>query len=201
MAGAAAGGANGAAQLGAVAHALVGKRVKFQVQQQEVEGVVYVFDPADNCIAIFEPGQGPKARQTVRIFNLSYVQNITQVGEAMHELHEALQPRAQWLPKLQHDKIAERATASAEKRQKSLGADVTVAAQDCFDAISRTLPCTWDGTDIRVLDVLRLSAPYTIQQLKKAKEEDDGRHDRTFDQVRKILSDREAKHPTGGKGK
>lgn len=42
-----------------------------------------------------------------------------------------------------------------------MGEGVSVLAQHMYDAINKTMPCSWDGSVIVVLDEVRVAPPYT----------------------------------------
>eukprot|EP01064_Diplonema_japonicum_P011711 TRINITY_DN1915_c4_g3_i1.p1 TRINITY_DN1915_c4_g3~~TRINITY_DN1915_c4_g3_i1.p1 ORF type:complete len:212 (+),score=30.04 TRINITY_DN1915_c4_g3_i1:70-636(+) len=176
-----------------LSESLVGKKVSVKTNNGEsFEGVIYAFDQKQNCLALFEPGsQTNKSRQTFKMLNTSYVTSVTPVADST-ETYLNEQFRKGDLPKINTEKIQERARAAREKREYSMGADVTIEAQDVFDAIERTLKCSWDGSTIVILDVVELKAPYKPEDLK-AKEDGstNKRAANTLEQIKKILKDRE----------
>ena len=69
------------------------------------------------------------------MFNLSHVSSVTSSGD--EELPDHFKPKAE-LPKINTDKLKERAAIEKEKRRAAMGDNVSIEAQDVFDAISRT---------------------------------------------------------------
>lgn len=50
---------------------------------------------------------------------------------------------------------------AAEQEAARVGDGVSVLAQHMYDAINKTMPCSWDGSVIVVLDEVRVAPPYT----------------------------------------
>ena len=48
-----------------------------------------------------------------------------------------------------------------EAAMAMLNPNASAAGQACFDALSKTLDCSWNGDSINVLDQVRVDAPYT----------------------------------------
>ena len=57
------------------------------------------------------------------------------------------------------DAAVARLKEAAARKNKSVSRE----AQDLFDALIRTLPTRWDGTDIVVNDAVVITAPYRVE--------------------------------------
>ncbi|KAJ9456712.1 Protein LSM12 [Diplonema papillatum] len=165
---------------------LIGKKVSIKTTSNETfEGIIYGYDQQQNCLALFEAGGQSKNRQSFRLFNASYIDRVTQTGEPTEDFFKGE------LPKISKEKVRDRANTAREKRMHALGQDVSIEAQDVFDAIERTLRCTWDGTTIVILDAIKLSHPYLPENLKEKDGVSAERGMQTLEQVKKILKDRQ----------
>eukprot|EP01059_Diplonema_ambulator_P010796 TRINITY_DN20828_c0_g2_i1.p1 TRINITY_DN20828_c0_g2~~TRINITY_DN20828_c0_g2_i1.p1 ORF type:complete len:186 (+),score=40.27 TRINITY_DN20828_c0_g2_i1:73-630(+) len=175
-----------------LSESLVGKKVSVQTNNGATfEGVIYAFDQKQSCLTLFDIGsQSNKARQSFKMFNTSYVTKVTPLDSGS-ESHLSEYFRKGELPKINTEKIEERARAAREKREGAMGVDVTIEAQDVFDAIERTLKCTWDGQTIVILDVVELRPPYRLDDLKARDDSNNTRSTNTLEHVKKILRDRE----------
>eukprot|EP00755_Sulcionema_specki_P013565 Sspe_Gene.54292::Locus_29968_Transcript_1_3_Confidence_0.400_Length_950::g.54292::m.54292 len=176
-----------------LSEAIVGQHIRFRVNNAEsVEGVVYAYDPQQNTLAVFDMNTSQRARHNFRIFNTLYISQVSIVGDADDYLPEALRRKSPALPKLHTDKLKDRLQNAKETRPQYMGRDVTIEAQDVFDSINRTLKCKWEGTNIIILGSVRLTAPYTPNELQEV-EGSGGRGQQTLEHVTKILIDRQKK--------
>lgn len=69
---------------------------------------------------------------------------------------------------------------AAARKNKS----VTKEAQEIFDALTRTLPTRWDGTNIVVMDAVVISTPYRGEDCRAAA----GQHASALARVKKVVS-------------
>eukprot|EP01060_Flectonema_neradi_P022104 TRINITY_DN30393_c0_g1_i1.p1 TRINITY_DN30393_c0_g1~~TRINITY_DN30393_c0_g1_i1.p1 ORF type:complete len:186 (+),score=17.23 TRINITY_DN30393_c0_g1_i1:61-618(+) len=176
-----------------ISDSLVGKKVSVKtVNGETFEGIIYGYDQSQNCIALFEMPSGQtrsRGRYTFKMFNITHLQSLTPIDGGSADASFIEQFKSGDLPKINTQKIQERANTAREKRAANMGTDVSIEGQDVFDAISRTLRCTWDNATIVVLDVVTIVPPYGTENMKE-KEGGGARAQQTLEQVKKILKDR-----------
>merc|ERR1719316_2121677 len=72
------------------------------------------------------------------------------------------EPVEESLPAVDLEEVTKRAKLleeTAQKNSRNWGVGVTQQAQEVFDAVNKTMPCTWEKEDIRVFGV-RITPPY-----------------------------------------
>jgi hypothetical protein len=120
---------------------------------QELAGEVLAYDAVDGAVLLQRPGSSPFHT------HLSVVK-LAALGEVL----ESRQPAGPPPPPPAVDEARtqdrlERAMRAAEVDAAKLGVGVTREAQLVFDAMSKTLPCRWDGQRILVLEEVRGGRP------------------------------------------
>jgi hypothetical protein len=63
-----------------------------------------------------------------------------------------------------------------------VGVGVTKEAQSIFDALSKTMPCTWQGRSIYVMEAVLVAPPYTTADVTTHIE-----HKGAFERVKVVL--------------
>jgi hypothetical protein len=185
----------------------VGLNVRIKTHAGEVyEGTIYAFDRELGIFVLFEPSD-LRNRSNFRVFKTDCLTEIVTTGPHVTRLPEPLNADSR-LPKINAAKIRESADHTARDRIHKLGTDVTIEAQDIFDALSKTYPCKWDGSSIIILGEVRIEAPYTTD---KVRAETGGRPsdasggkpiESTVERVKKVLEGerRKMKSPAAKKG-
>ena len=79
-----------------------------------------------------------------------------------------------------------KAVKSAAQALARRGVGVTQDAQDLFDGLNKTLPCTWSGTSILVLGEISIDAPYTGDSIRALSGESSP-NDPSLQRVRKVV--------------
>eukprot|EP01012_Entosiphon_sulcatum_P019725 TRINITY_DN2464_c0_g1_i2.p2 TRINITY_DN2464_c0_g1~~TRINITY_DN2464_c0_g1_i2.p2 ORF type:complete len:185 (-),score=48.05 TRINITY_DN2464_c0_g1_i2:354-908(-) len=165
---------------------LVGLRVKVKtVTGEEFDGAVYAVDPDQSIFVLYEPSD-LRNRSNFRIFKTEALTDITpyEDGQRM-DLPYPLSQGVD-LPRLNPKVIRENADANAKERALKLGHDVTIEAQDIFDALSKTYPCSWDQQTIVVLGETRIDPPYVAESVHA--EPGKSVPEPTLERVRKVLA-------------
>jgi protein LSM12 len=60
-------------------------------------------------------------------------------------------------------KMEQKNKGIAERALASIGKDVSAEAQAIFDALNKTMPCEWEGQNIRVMEEVLIKPPYQPQ--------------------------------------
>lgn len=127
----------------------LGMHVELQTTgDQQLQGTV--FAAAGQCVVLQQPGSSPY-HSNVLLFKDSIV-------AALSHITLPAQPVDTRLPVVDPRRGAERlrrAVAAAEAEAAKIGEGVSAEAQAVFDALSKTLPCRWDGKHIVVLEEVR----------------------------------------------
>ena len=79
-----------------------------------------------------------RGRYTFKMFNIAHLQSLTPIDGGAADASFIDQFKSGDLPKINTQKIQERATTAREKRAANMGTDVSIEGQDVFDSISRT---------------------------------------------------------------
>jgi len=136
--------------------AVIGAVVRiFTTLQDEFEAEIFNVDPKTNTVILKEGGS--EAKRNYRIINLDCIAKVQTITPA-----PVGQPVEQ-LPVANMAKIRAREEAklrAAYEESMKIGIGVSLDAQILFNALSKTLPCRWDGETIIVMEDVRVAPPY-----------------------------------------
>eukprot|EP00668_Euglena_longa_P028854 GGOE01036183.1.p1 GENE.GGOE01036183.1~~GGOE01036183.1.p1 ORF type:complete len:210 (-),score=2.50 GGOE01036183.1:190-768(-) len=177
----------------------VGLNVRVKtVAGDSYEGAVFAFDCDQGIFVLYEPSD-LRNRSNFRVFKTDCLQELTLLDTEPTRLPEPLNADSK-LPKINAAKVKENATTAARERAKKMGQDVTIEAQDIFDAMSKTYPCTWDNASIVVLGEVRIEPPYTVDKVQPepGRSSDTGGKgiESTVERVKKVLQGERSKMKT-----
>ncbi|KAN0030173.1 hypothetical protein ACTA71_009934 [Dictyostelium dimigraforme] len=185
-------------------------RIKTTTDEQ-FEGEVFNYDPVTQCIIILSDESTSAVvtqKRTVRIILESSIKAITCLSlpttttttstpttptvtspttnkQNSHNNHNQNNLNNDLsLPSLnvqliikKQDEVIKKATQKAMK----IGVGVTPEAQEIFNSISRTLPCDWLGENIIVLNEVKISSPYNIENCTGPE------NSKSIERVKKVL--------------
>ncbi|KAG2760030.1 hypothetical protein JG687_00003579 [Phytophthora cactorum] len=138
-------------------HKAVGAKVRVVTATQETfEGVIFTLDPVANFL-VLEEQDGAKSK--TRIFQLEALQKVEVLERAPAGLMLTL-------PAISADELQrmeQRNKGVAERALASIGQGVSGEAQAIFDALNKTMPCEWEGANIRVMGEVVIKPPYHPQ--------------------------------------
>eukprot|EP00879_Flechtneria_rotunda_P004289 GHRR01004538.1.p1 GENE.GHRR01004538.1~~GHRR01004538.1.p1 ORF type:complete len:178 (+),score=50.01 GHRR01004538.1:277-810(+) len=144
--------------------------------REEVTGTVFGYDPGTEMVMIKQPGTHGGV-VNLRLYKADQLQ-------VLHAERPKRQPDLK-LPYVDKDRARQREEKSlqqAEADMAKVGAGVTKEAQSIFDALSKTMPCVWQGQSIFVMDVVTIEPPYTVDSVTTSIE-----HKGALERVKKVL--------------
>ena len=128
-----------------------------------VSGAVYTVDPVTGTVVLFSAAaNGRREARDVRLVPAHAVAGVKVVADASPRDAEAL---VQPLPAVDLKLCAKReaeAFEAMETAMAQLNPNATPEGQAMFDALSKTMDCSWVDDSINVLDQVRVDAPYGV---------------------------------------
>ncbi|EGC34582.1 hypothetical protein DICPUDRAFT_88261 [Dictyostelium purpureum] len=179
---------------------IVGLKVLIKTtSNDEFEGEVFNYDPVTTCITLLSDESTSAVitqKRTVRVLlessiadikclslptntvpNVQSPTNKPQPNISSNNVDLTLPPINVQLINKKQDEIIRKATQQAMK----IGVGVTSEAQEIFNSLSKTLPCTWSGDNIIVLGEIKISSPYNIDNCTGPE------NSKSLDRVKKVL--------------
>ncbi|KAE9008393.1 hypothetical protein PR003_g17616 [Phytophthora rubi] len=161
-------------------HKAVGAKVRVLTGAQEsFEGVIFTLDPVANFL-VLEEQDGAKSR--TRIFQLEALEKV----EVLEPAPAGLQLTLPAISEEELQRVEQRNKGLAEKALASIGQGVTGEAQAIFDALNKTMPCEWEGANIRVMGEVVIKPPYQPQNCVSA-------NTQVLSRVKKVLEGEKSK--------
>ncbi|PRP76933.1 hypothetical protein PROFUN_06211 [Planoprotostelium fungivorum] len=120
-----------------------------------LEGEIFSYDSNTGCVVLSTSLVHTTMKKTLNIIKTSHIKDIQYIGKGTTTNLR--------LPSVDVTKIRNKediAVRTAKEEQLRIGVNVSKEAQDIFNALSKTLPCRWDGDTIIVLDEIYIRNPY-----------------------------------------
>lgn len=158
-----------------------GAAVASAQQQQVVRGTVVASDAVTATLLLQSPG-AHNGVATIIFIRTAFISEILS-----SEPPPPGSPVDTTLPPVDLDrcrKREERALLQAEADASRVGEGVTKGAQAIFDALSKTMPCRWQGKTVVVLEEIFVEEPYTPGAARSSSME----HQATLLRVQKVLT-------------
>ncbi|KAG9451116.1 hypothetical protein H6P81_011081 [Aristolochia fimbriata] len=108
-----------------------------------------------------QEGSKVGAKCNIRLLKANYIKEVTLLGKG----EDPLDVTKCYLDLNSIQAREESAIRQAESEAERIGIGVTSEAQNIFDALSKTLPVRWDRTVIVVMNEVRVSSPYTPENV------------------------------------
>ena len=118
--------------------------------------IFYSYDIAESNTFVLQE-KADQGRVNYHWLKCSSVRDITVTGLTQQTLDNTSLPSIPVSSMEEQDRKASETFAST---RDMIGVGVSQEAQDIFDSLSKTMPCSWDGNVIRCYRV-RISSPYS----------------------------------------
>lgn len=165
-----------------------------------VEGWVYTYDEATNCVVLQSlaaeapGGHGRAAKSGKFDFHILKVSALKDVAVTAPPASAAVSSPGDTsvlVPAgtVNVDKVIARENSAVKaeaQRVARIGVGVTKEAQHIFDALAKTMPCSWSGEQIVVLGQVAVLPPYGAENVHPIKGADATKH--TLDRIRLVLT-------------
>jgi len=127
------------------------------------EGCVYTVDPVTKTVVLFSSAaKGRASERDVRLIPAHAIRTIYVIADATGDDESALVAA---LPPVDLRVCAKReadAFEAMELAMAQLNPSASPDGQAMFDALSKTMDCSWVENSINVLDQVRIDAPYGV---------------------------------------
>ncbi|KAG7378832.1 protein with role in RNA processing [Phytophthora pseudosyringae] len=161
-------------------HKAVGAKVRVLTTGQETfEGVIFTLDLVAHFL-LLEEQDGAKTK--TRIFQLEALQKV----EVLEPAPAGLMLTLPVVSDEELQRVEQRNKGLAERALASIGQGVSVEAQSVFDALNKTMPCEWEGANIRVMAEVVIKPPYQQQNCVSA-------NTQVLSRVKKVLEGEKSK--------
>ena len=130
-----------------------------------LEGTLFTACPITNLVAISIPSTPP----THHVLPISSINNFTLLSTASSPGPPSFTSASPPIAPVDPVALAKRADAAVARLKEAAARknkSVSKEAQDLFDALIRTLPTRWDGTNIVVNDAVVITAPYRVEDCR-----------------------------------
>jgi len=130
---------------------------------EEVRGEVVGHHQAASLLVLRGPSTVLLRPTPLRMVRTDQIQSIS----------EAVLPRPTYDTRLPYIDVQrcrdreERAVQAAAVEAAKVGNNVTAEAQQVFNALAKTMPCTWKGRDIVVMTDVLVAPPYDLRSCKQ----------------------------------
>lgn len=148
-----------------------------------LEGTLFTACPITNLVAVAIPSTPP----THHVLPISSINNFTLLSTLSSSGPAPFTTASPPIAPVDPAALLKRADAAivrlketAARKNKS----VSKEAQDLFDALIRTLPTRWDGTNIVVNDAVVITPPYRVEDCKLGA----GQQSAMLTRVKKVVS-------------
>ncbi|TMW66485.1 hypothetical protein Poli38472_004250 [Pythium oligandrum] len=139
---------------------VVGAKVRVVTSLEvTVEGVIFTLDPIANFLILEESSSETPAKSKTHIFQMDALKSIEVIEKAAGDANLNL-------PHISEDdllRLEQKNKGIAERALASIGENVSAEAQAIFDALNKTMPCHWEGQNIRVMEEVLIKPPYQPQ--------------------------------------
>lgn len=148
--------------------AVIGARIRLETKlaaHPTLEGTLFTACPITNLVAISISSTPP----THHVLPISTINNFTLLSTASSPGPPSFTSASPPIAPVDPVALAKRADAAVARLKEAAARknkSVTKEAQDLFDALIRTLPTRWDGTNIVVNDAVVITAPYRVEDCR-----------------------------------
>jgi hypothetical protein len=118
-------------------------------------GEVFTYDEGTKLAVLRAEGEIINTHH-VYVLNTAGCMNVRSNAPATKPTFDALPV----VDKARSERREEVNVKAAQASAANIGVGVTQEAQDIFDALARTLPCSWEGQVIKVMDEVTIAPPY-----------------------------------------
>ncbi|KAI9370473.1 anticodon-binding domain-containing protein [Aspergillus egyptiacus] len=153
----------------------VGARVRISTSPvaSTIEGTLFTADPVTNLVAINTADSKLSQAGNYHVIPISRIQSFQLLSLAPSSQDNESSPSVpESLPSLHALDIRAlkareaNAVSKIQEGEARRGKGVTQEAQDIFNAISRTMPTRWNGTNIVVADAVTIAHPYNKEDCR-----------------------------------